>query len=188
MNRYHLSHKYIKEEEEEKRGILVKETIRTETDQTIGQIVEIEDSLETDPGLSRITEEAIFEVTLGDIVDKIAEGNIETIAIDIMIKNRGRDRPRKKPFSGSYSGNRARSTSSSRFRSGSRASTNRYRLQCYNCREHDHFVWDCPTSREERDLEQLQHMLNSEEEEQTYLSSSRQSSPIGGPRTGPLNL
>ena len=28
------------------------------------------------PGLGRITEEAIFEVTLGDMVDKTAEGNI----------------------------------------------------------------------------------------------------------------
>ena len=45
----------------------------------------IEASLETGPDLSRITEEAIFEVTLGDTVDKIAEGNIETIAIDVMI-------------------------------------------------------------------------------------------------------
>ena len=85
LNGLHLSHKYIKEEEEDKREMLVKETIRTETDQTIGQIVEIEDSLETGPGLSRITEETIFEVTLGDIVDKITEGNIEIIAIDVMI-------------------------------------------------------------------------------------------------------
>ena len=70
-----------------------------------------------------------------------------------------------------YSGNRARSTSSSRSRSGSRASTNRDRIRCYNCREYDHFVRDCPTSREERDLEQLQQMLNLEEKEQTHLLS-----------------
>ena len=50
----------IKEEEVDKIGILVKETIRAETDQTIGQIVEIEDSLETGLGLSRITEETIL--------------------------------------------------------------------------------------------------------------------------------
>ena len=101
--------------------------------------------------------------------------------------NRGRDRPRQRPFSGNYSGNRARSTSSSRSRSGSRASTNRDRIRCYGCREYDHFVRDCPTSREERDLEQL-HMLNLEEEEQAYQSSSRHSSPMGEPRTSPLNL
>ena len=83
MKTDHLSHKYIKEED--KIGILVKETIRIKTGQTIGHIVEIEDSLETGPGLNKITEEAIFEVTLGDIVDKTAEQNIETIVLDIMI-------------------------------------------------------------------------------------------------------
>ena len=55
-------------------------------------------------------------------------------------------------------------------KAGSRASTNRDRIRCYNCREHDHFARDCPKSREERDLEQLQQMLNlKEEEEYTHL-------------------
>ena len=49
-------------------------------------------------------------------------------------------------------------------RSGSRASTNRDRIRCYKCREYDHFARDCSNSREERDLEQLQQMLNMEEE------------------------
>ena len=40
MKRDHLSCKYIKEED--KIRILVKETIRRETDQTIGQVVEKE--------------------------------------------------------------------------------------------------------------------------------------------------
>ena len=63
-------------------------------------------------------------------------------------------------------------------RSGSRASTNRDRIRCYNCREFDHFARDYPTSREERDLEQLQQLLNiEEEEEQTGLLTYRQSSP-----------
>ena len=43
--------------------------------------------------------------------------------------------------------------------------TNRDRIRCYNCREYDHFARHCPTSREERDLEQLQQMLNLEAEE-----------------------
>ena len=60
MKRDHLSHKYIKKEIKDKTGILVKETIRTETDQTIGQIVQTDDSLETGPHMSRITEETIF--------------------------------------------------------------------------------------------------------------------------------
>ena len=45
-------------------------------------------------------------------------------------------------------------------RSGSRASTNRDRIHFYKCREYDHFVRDCPSSREERAIEQLQQMLN----------------------------
>ena len=60
MKRDHLSLKYIKVKEEEKIEILVKEIIRIEIGQTIGQIVEIEDSSETGPDLSRITEKAIF--------------------------------------------------------------------------------------------------------------------------------
>ena len=46
---------------------------------------------------------------------------------------------------------------------------------------------DCPTSREDGDLDQLQQILNLEEE-QTYLLNSRQSSPIENYRTSPLNL
>ena len=102
--------------------------------------------------------------------------------------NRFRGRPRERPFSGSYSGNRTRSASSSRSRSGSRASTNRDRIRCYNCREYKHFARDCPISREERDLDQLQQMLNLEEEQQMHLLSIRQSSPVENSRTNPLNL
>ena len=36
--------------------------------------------------------------------------------------------------------------------------------------EYDHFTKDCPTSREERELEELQQMLNLEDE-QTSLNS-----------------
>ena len=61
-------------------------------------------------------------------------------------------------------------------------------MRCYNCREYDHFARDCPTSREERDLEQLQQMLNLEAEEQTHLLTYRQDSPTKNYRTGPLNL
>ena len=53
-----------------------------------------------------------------------------------------------------------RSTSQSRSRSGSRASTNGDRIHCYKCREYDHFTRDCPTSREEKEIEQFQQMLN----------------------------
>ena len=60
--------------------------------------------------------------------------------------------------------------SNSRSRSKSRASTNRDRIRCYKYREYDHFVKDCLTSREEKEIEQLQQMLNLEEE-QTSLTS-----------------
>ena len=39
---------------------------------------------------------------------------------------------------------RARSESSSRSRSNSRTSTNRDRVQCFKCREYDHFANECP--------------------------------------------
>ena len=97
--------------------------------------------------------------------------------------NRGRNRSRERTFTRNYNHSGDRSSSNSRSRSGSRASTNRDRIRCYNCREYDHFVMDCPNSREERHLEQLQQMLNMEAEEQTY----RQDSPIENYRS-PLNL
>ena len=100
--------------------------------------------------------------------------------------NRGRNRSREGSFSGNYGGNRTRIMSSSRSRSGSRASTNRDKIRCYNCREYDHFARDCPTSREERDVDQLQQMLNLEE--QTHLLTITQNSPVENPRACPLNL
>ena len=55
--------------------------------------------------------------------------------------------------------------SHSRSRSGSQGSTNRDRIRCYTCREYDHFTKDCHISREERELEQLQQMLNLDDEQ-----------------------
>ena len=66
---------------------------------------------------------------------------------------------------------RDRSSSNSRLRSGSRDNTNRGRIRCYKCREYDHFARDCPNSREERDLEQLQQMLNMEKQNHRIESS-----------------
>ena len=83
--------------------------------------------------------------------------------------DRNRNRSRERTFVGNY--RRDRSSSNDRSRSGSRASTNRDRIRCYICREYDHFARDCPNSREERDLEQLQHMLNMEEQDCMSLST-----------------
>ena len=84
--------------------------------------------------------------------------------------NRSRNRSRERSFSRSYSSNSNRSTSNSRSRSGSRANTNRGRIRCYKCREYDHFTKECPTSMEEKEIEQLQQMLNLGDE-QTSLKS-----------------
>ena len=51
-----------------------------------------------------------------------------------------------------------RSTRNSKSRSGSTASMNRDRIRCYKCREYDHFATDCPTSNEERVIEQIQQI------------------------------
>ena len=100
---------------------------------------------------------------------------------------RGRNRSRDRLFSRNYDSNRARSTSNSRLMSGFRASTNRDIIRCYRCREYDHFMRDCPNSREERELEQLQQMLNLEEN-QTHLLMNSQNSRVESPRVSPLNL
>ena len=140
-----------------------------------------------DLDLNRVIEGIIFEIILGDMEDNIAKDSIEMTIIGCDDYNRGRERSGESSFSGNYSSNRTRSTSNSRLRSGSRASPNRDRIRCYNFREYDYFTRDCPTSREERDLDQLQQMLNLEEEE-TLLLHSRQSSPIENSISSPLNL
>ena len=58
--------------------------------------------------------------------------------------NRGRNRSIERSFLGNYGGNRTRSTSNSILRSGSRASTNRDRIRCYNCKEYDHLRGTVP--------------------------------------------
>ena len=96
--------------------------------------------------------------------------------------NRDRNRSRERTFTGNY--RRDRSSSNDRSRSVSRASINGDRIRCYACREYDHLMRDCPNSREERDLEQLQHMLNMEE--QDHRSPSTHSSDKDC--RSPLNL
>ena len=85
--------------------------------------------------------------------------------------DRGRNRSRERTLTRSYGNGRDRSSSNDRSRSGSRASTNRDRIRSYVCRKYDHFARNCPNSREERGLEQLQHMLNMEEQDHRVESS-----------------
>ena len=51
---------------------------------------------------------------------------------------------------------------------------NRDRIHCYKHREYDHFVRDCPTSREEKEIEQLQQMLNLGDEQSSIAPSNTQ--------------
>ena len=60
--------------------------------------------------------------------------------------------------------------SNSRLRSGSRASTNRDRIRCFECRDYDHFVRFCPTKQQSRETEQIQQMFNMDED-QTILQT-----------------
>ena len=66
---------------------------------------------------------------------------------------------------------RDRSVSNGRSWPGSRASTNRDRIRCFECREYDHFVRECLTRQKERDIEQIQQMFNLDDE-QTSLQTS----------------
>ena len=96
------------------------------------------------------------------MVDKIIEETIEMKGIMTTIETGiGQE---KEHLQENYSSGRDRSSSNCRLRSGSRANTNRDRIRGYKCREYDQLARDCPNSSEERDLEQLQQMLNMEEQ------------------------
>ena len=70
---------------------------------------------------------------------------------------RGRSRSRDRQYSDNI-----RRNYRSRSQSVLRASTNRDRIRCYNCREYDHLAKGCPTLQVEKEAEQLQQMYNIE--------------------------
>ena len=181
-----LNHKYIKVEVEVQVEATVKEIVRIGIGQTIEEMVETDDNLgkmEVGTDLSKIIGETIEKIQ-ETMVDKVGEKNTET---NNYRNDRCRNRSRERSFSRSFDNNRTRSISNSRSRSGSRASTNRDRIRCYKCREYDHFTRDCPTSREEREIEQLQQMLDLEGN-QTSLLTNSQNSTVESPRVHPLTL
>ena len=57
------------------------------------------------------------------------------------------------------------SIGNSRSRSGSRAGAKRDSIRCYRCREYDHFRKDCTTSKDEREIEQIQQIFNLDKEQ-----------------------
>ena len=119
--------------------------------------------------------------------DKTVEESIRITLIEMTITIEVGIGLEKSHLPWTYGSNRARSTNNSRLRSGSRVSTNRGRIRCYKWREYDHFTKDCPTSREQEEIEQLQQMPNLEEK-QTSLSTYPQNSSVENPRVSPLNL
>ena len=147
---------------EDKIDLMVKEGTK------LGQIMETGDMVQI------IVQGKIIEAT---DLEEISEGMVDKIDRENYRNerygnnNRDRNRSRERTITRSYGNGRDRSSSNDRSRSGSRASTNRDRIRCYACREYDHFARDCPNSREERDLEQLQHMLNMEEQDHRDLST-----------------
>ena len=76
----------------------------------------------------RIIEVKILEVDIEVIIEMIT---LEEVEVD----------PWERQYSDSFSRNDR--SSSSRSRSGSRASTNRDRIRYFKCREYDHFAKDC---------------------------------------------
>ena len=81
-------------------------------------------------------------------------------------RERGRSRSRERAFLRNNNNRKNdRSMSNGRSRSVSRMSTNMDRIRCYKCRKYDHFAKDCPTSKEEREIEQIQQMFNKDEEQ-----------------------
>ena len=67
--------------------------------------------------------------------------------------------------------------SNSKLRSGSRASTNRDRIRCLECREYDYFMRECPTRQESRETEQIQQILNMDKDQiilQTPLTDTEE--------------
>ena len=127
-----LNHKSIRVEADIRTGTTIREIIRIGSDPITDQIAETEDNTdktEAGLGMNKILGEVILEEMLEIVVDKIVGENIE-IAIEMTVLTEA-GMGLERSFSRNYGNNRTRSTSDSRSRLGSRASTNRDRIHCY---------------------------------------------------------
>ena len=107
-------------------------------------------------------------VTMHEIIRGMGE---IIVIIEEMIMGIEFDRNRSRTFERQDRGRRNyRSMNNSRSRSGSRASMNRDRIRCLECREYDHFARECPKRQESRETKQIQQMFNMDKD-QTILQT-----------------
>ena len=131
---------------------MIKVNIKIDTD----QIVEIGKCLIQECcNVVTIIEVTLWEEILGEY--KIIEAF-----------QRGRSRSGGTQYSGNF---RRNEQSSSRSISDLRASTNRDRIRCSKCRDHDHFAKDYPniSDTEKEQSEQIQQMLNLEQDKTALM-------------------
>ena len=185
-----LSPKYIKVDVEVKIEATIREIIRIGIGQIMDQIVETEDNsgkTEVDTDLSKVIGEIDLEKIPRNYGRQNSRGEYRNNNYRNDSYHISRNKSRERSYSRGYDSNRTRSTSNSRSQSGSRASAHRDGGRCYRCRKYDDFARDCPTSREEREIEQLQCMLNLEEDQTSPLTNAQNGSEES-PRVSPLNL
>ena len=134
-----------------------------------------------------IKTEGTFMVDLESTRIRDAHHIIKTLEVDIeitltvegilaiipeVVRDIGYDRNRSRSLDRQdRSRRRDRSVTNGRSRSGSRTSTNRDRIRCFECREYNHFARECPTRQEKREIEQIQQMFNLDDE-QTLTQTS----------------
>ena len=124
-----------------------------------GQHIEVEVSMD-----KIIEQDHVMLITIKlTLVETILEKH-KVIEVNILeVDTEGRSRSRDRQYSDNFRRNNR--CSSSRCRSGWRASTDRDRTRCYKCREYDHFAKNCPTLQTEKGSEQIQQMYNMDEEQ-----------------------
>ena len=84
-------------------------------------------------------------------------------------RNQNYDRNRSRSYEGHNRDRRDdKSVNNSMSWSGLRATTSRNRIRCFRCREYNHFMRDCPTTQESREVEQIQWMFNMDEDHKYY--------------------
>ena len=166
---------------------IIKEIIRIDVGQIISWIAEIEDNLgktEVETDLSKAIGETIGKIQ--EIMeDKTVEESIGITLIEMTIMIEVGIGLEKGHFPGTMAVIELGVQSIVDWGQG--LEPVQIEIRCYKCREYNHFARECPTSREEREIEQLQQMLDLEEN-QNSLSTNSQNSSVENARVSPSNL